>query len=376
MEDKNLSSNIDEEIEFIKSKLNLINPQIIVKSIDESPTFPEVKASSQSSLSLAKQYRRSIKNSGDTETNAIISPIDGSILDDQANDWKSSEGEDKEKTEELCEGLRKKDEIIKILKQENFRLKLRLESQKSQTEQLEVDLEYCMEQNTQAYQEIQDLKSEISSYQESYEHDDSLSSLPVSRLNYKSITDNDLQKSENTRLRQQIEILEHEKNLINFKYKELEKKHSDLMKDILLMKRSQINYLSSPKSSVLNSQNFEHSANTTQATTIDFHRQIAASLEKENKSLKAENNILNKKLAKFELDKKFLTKEPEIIKDLTKLLKVKTEKELYTRIMYINEFYYQNKEQKKLLQKITSYVEKETGEVGITLKELGDFFTV
>lgn len=148
------------------------------------------------------------------------------------------------------------------------------------------------------------------------------------------------------------------------------------MKDILLMKKSQINYLSSPKASVLGLQNFERSGNTSQAATIDFQRQITASLEKENKTLKAENTILNKKLAKLELDKKFLTKEPEIIKDLMKLLKVKTEKELYTRVMYINEFYYQNKEQKKLLQKITSYVEQETGEVGITLKELGDFFTI
>lgn len=195
MEDKNQTSNLDDEIEFIKSKLNLMSPQIIIKDTDNLHTFPNVKTSPYSSLSLslARQSRRSVKNSGDTETNAIISPIDGSILDEHANDWKSSEGEDKEKTEELCEGLRKKDEIIKSLKQENFRLKLRLESHKSQSEQLEVDLAYCMEQNAQAYQEIQDLKNELSSYQESYEHNESLSSLPVSRLNYKTITDNDLQ---------------------------------------------------------------------------------------------------------------------------------------------------------------------------------------
>lgn len=149
----------------------------------------------------------------------------------------------------------------------------------------------------------------------------------------------------------------------------MEKKHSDLINDISLMKKG---HLPPNRTNALN----PNLSSNTQVSSVEFQRLITASLEKENKVLKTENNYLSNKLSKLKLEKKFPIKTPDIVSELMKLLKVRTEKELYTRVMYLYEFYNQNKDQEKLLQKIICYVEKQTGQVGINLSELGDYFTI
>ncbi|OMJ80136.1 hypothetical protein SteCoe_19679 [Stentor coeruleus] len=366
MEEQEPNSNLDEEIELIKSKLNLIISPNSIKSSNSHLNKPETISSPQ--LSLAHDTLLTPPKSKCSETNAIISSIDSIIIEDHLNNLKDLE-EDQNKSDDIYNNLLKKDQTIKALEQEIYRLQINLEVSQSHIEQLEVDLEYCMEQNTQAYEEIQQLTNELFEYQASYESNGKYYKGLPSQMNYKITTETDFRKNENAYLRQQVDVLEYEKNLLSLKLKDIEKKYSDLINDISLMKKGHM------PSNKINPLNPGLSSNT-QVSSVEFQRLIAASLEKENKVLKTENNYLSNKLSKLKLEMKFPIKTPDIITELIKLLKVRTEKELYTRVMYLYEFYNQNKDQEKLLQKILLYVEKQSGQVGISISELGDYFTI
>lgn len=188
MEEQDPNVNLDEEIELIKSKLNLVVSPNSIKSSNSHLNKPEAISSPQ--LSLAHETLLTPPKSKDSETNAIISSIDSIIIEDHLNNLKDLE-DDQSRCEDVYSTLLKKDEIIKSLEQEVYRLQINLEVSQSHIEQLEVDLEYCMEQNTQAYEEIQHLTNELFEYQAGYESNENYYQATLSQMNYKMPTEPD-----------------------------------------------------------------------------------------------------------------------------------------------------------------------------------------
>ena len=108
--------------------------------------------------------------------------------------------------------------------------------------------------------------------------------------------------------------------------------------------------------------------------SIDFQRLIASNLEKENKALHEELEYLRIKSDELESKKNRETGESSLIKDLINQLKLNTEKELYKRVLYLKEFYHQNKEQRKLIQKLSQFVAHKCNKQQVNLKEIWNFF--
>ena len=147
-------------------------------------------------------------------------------------------------------------------------------------------------------------------------------------------------------------------------------KYSELISELTSKQNNSLNALVSPKNSGKQSSTIRG-----HKSSIDFQRLLTLNLERENKALHEDIDYLRLRLGELESKHSRDSIEMSVTKELINQLSLSSEKELYKRVLYLKEFYNQSKEQRKFIQKLTTFVSQKTSKTQVSFKDMWNFIS-
>ena len=106
---------------------------------------------------------------------------------------------------------------------------------------------------------------------------------------------------------------------------------------------------------------------------LDFQRKISSNLEQEKKILQEDVEFLRLKLTEYENNNSEQPFESNLISNLMSELEVYSQKELYKKILYLQECFNQAKEQRQLIQRLATLISQKICKPQISCKEVWSY---
>lgn len=171
------------------------------------------------------------------------------------------------------------------------------------------------------------------------------------------------------RLSKEITKIDNKNKGLECQMREAEFKYNELLGDVTSLRKSNLAVLDE------NGITVEVACKRIENANLDFQRKISSNLEKENKELHEDNEYLKAKLLEIESNLSKEKEESGYIKELITQLGLSTEKELYKKVLCLQELSKQSKEQRALIQKLATYISQKTCKQQVTCKEIWSYLS-